>query len=1308
MWVRARNTFRVIDDYINSCYSEQSSSTSLEQLMAILNKAQALLVNILRNPSKNSLHRSVLNKSGEVVELDSGEVVKVDDGLRNEAIIISDLFNCDEFDALELVITGEVQIRHFPFLTRGLCAVVCYYDAHRFISAAVKALAEFKVDEKLPKSRELFEYLNQLLSDTAFIKRLIEVLQTVNVQSELQSLHHPNVNGLGGPKHQEILRELIEETLENCAQTLHLICSCWQLESAPPFLNDLFAPLKELQPNTPFRNTHLSLWTATLILISPHNLQNMRCARDLLMGFYKEVFLEDWQDSCLQASLQFAIVVSYNWLSVHQLVQEVLGGFSIKEDDLLEKAVDGLAFQFIRKCVISMPKFRKSFIAFATVDTLIKNFIAHLSNQVILLQHSGEIELQYVEEMLERGQLHRPRLHFENFIRCIADLYDGDSKYLEQLSAQFCSSESEELVKFLRNCRQLISPVLQVAFLDMLKNICKCRESACFIFGLLSPCHTKSAQSTLSWDHFWTAMHDYLGLFKRKKSQTSGIMHATQPGQHDTFQQIPQSELAGLVAWVQLVEIVAKNDQISRRHFADNSSWSCIETAISLVASGIPLVLKGALFRCLSSLAMDEHGAVKIWATLISLSVLTKTSSGKLVGIQWHLCSAACDALYNFLHHYAITAEAILDADPQIIVLTQILNDSPVFRSLAAVLCDGAERLHDFSPRSTDREAAVLSVLRLLDVSVSLHAPLIDAVRATNSSIIIASLDSLFLSSVESNGVTTYITVIASYLTQSELIPKHIYYVVSILRELCCCQPSIQSRIVQALLPLSLELIESFARLTSVKMAAIEASALDSPVYHGIDGLPVARVRGETARLFIEMCSSSIENDSGTTNLVYLFCGLRMPDLVNSVIESTGESWFRFRGTTMTCLHSLVDLLIEMTTSEVPFALPFAALFEPTLRLMLRLVSINCGCSTAILRFFRSNHDLIYRLTSFLLLLDTKKHNDKEEDIVLKNLKITIQGLVLHLSAVELSSLLQNRHYSQPERYFHLMLSQRDDIMEEQNSAVEPALGQGDIGYTPNKQRDEEEWPFLWKLLRTKADFNEMEIPVMELLNTKDWSSFQILSLCLRPTSANVQQCDIEHLNWLLCREFSMVANEMQPKFNFGISQDTKQLLQYCTTYNLMKNAEASLRQLLSGWLSFVNVLAIFCPVPFLAVGKLTASICALLKGLKEEVVEFRTTITDVADALIRFLIQPGKRSLQTKLDLYACISLILNYSTETLVPEREEYQDISRSGDGFLFGLTTSKIAQQDILRNALTKYGHELISLLSKDICDSPPGLR
>lgn len=37
----------------------------------------------------------------------------------------------------------------------------------------LQALGEFRVDEKVSKPLELFEYLNQLFSDTAFIKRLI-------------------------------------------------------------------------------------------------------------------------------------------------------------------------------------------------------------------------------------------------------------------------------------------------------------------------------------------------------------------------------------------------------------------------------------------------------------------------------------------------------------------------------------------------------------------------------------------------------------------------------------------------------------------------------------------------------------------------------------------------------------------------------------------------------------------------------------------------------------------------------------------------------------------------------------------------------------------------------------------------------------------------------------------------------------------------------------------------------------------------------------------------------------------------------
>lgn len=183
----------------------------------------------------------------------------------------------------------------------------------------------------------------------------------------------------------------------------------------------------------------------------------------------------------------------------------------------------------------------------------------------MILQRVCEEELLCAEELLEQGQLYRPNLHFEVFMRCIADLYDGESYELIALSSQYCSfqnvyfmknifsnyfiiriylyyflqfricgtyicdfinsikifqknyhlimvyplftlfvlllqlqnfSESiyrqtlfflfqEELVKFIKNGKNLVSPVLHVAFLDMVKNLCRCKSSANFLFELL-------------------------------------------------------------------------------------------------------------------------------------------------------------------------------------------------------------------------------------------------------------------------------------------------------------------------------------------------------------------------------------------------------------------------------------------------------------------------------------------------------------------------------------------------------------------------------------------------------------------------------------------------------------------------------------------------------------------------------------------------------------------------------------------------------------------------------------------------------
>lgn len=75
-------------------------------------------------------------------------------------------------------------------------------------------------------------------------------------------------------------------------------------------------------------------------------------------------------------------------------------------------------------------------------------------------------------------------------------------------------------------------------------------------------------------------------------------------------------------------------DSNARRQMLDNANWTCIEAIVGLVSSGVPLVLKGALFRLLAALAIEERGAVKTWATMITFSIISRTRAGKLSGIN--------------------------------------------------------------------------------------------------------------------------------------------------------------------------------------------------------------------------------------------------------------------------------------------------------------------------------------------------------------------------------------------------------------------------------------------------------------------------------------------------------------------------------------------------------------------------------------------------------------------------------------------------------------------------------------------------
>lgn len=66
--------------------------------------------------------------------------VAISKELLDEAIIISDMFNVDEIMTLELLCTAQREIFKHPGLSRGLVAVLLYYDGKKALVHSLRDL----------------------------------------------------------------------------------------------------------------------------------------------------------------------------------------------------------------------------------------------------------------------------------------------------------------------------------------------------------------------------------------------------------------------------------------------------------------------------------------------------------------------------------------------------------------------------------------------------------------------------------------------------------------------------------------------------------------------------------------------------------------------------------------------------------------------------------------------------------------------------------------------------------------------------------------------------------------------------------------------------------------------------------------------------------------------------------------------------------------------------------------------------------------------------------------------------------------
>uniref|UniRef100_A0A914M5A3 Uncharacterized protein n=2 Tax=Meloidogyne incognita group TaxID=654580 RepID=A0A914M5A3_MELIC len=878
------------------------------------------------------------------------------------------------------------------------------------------------------------------------------------------------------------------------------------------------------------------------------------------------------------------------------------------------------------------------------------------------------------------------------------------------------------------------------------------------------------------WDHFFASLRKYLDYFRSHIQLIPTIN-----GFVGDLQSISDGELSGLLSWTKLATAISLKDPDSRRQFCQDKGWSVIESSVGLLASPVPLVFKGCLCNFLAALAIDEMAAVNIWNCLLCEFICSKQIGGKSIGIQqdldsreahlkiydysqgfltlmkellshkarpstqqiapfihfivnsilcqfstrsysnitqmWMLVKLALDCLYQPLKTFFVTAVTVDNKVFEVQILCQLLSDSPLSRALLQIIAEGGSQLHENKFfHLPAREDATCSAIRLLYVAISNRSALSDAIRAVNCDILIATIESILFSPFpysQQKIDNCYMSLLFNYINEIDSFIRHAFFVWLIIKEATAQRPSLQSHIVQSLLPRRQKLINCVATLSIFSLEDIFVGINDLALID-IEGISYGRLKGEVCRLMLEVFNDAMQYNSNSPNITYALMNFDLMNISATILDLPGQG--------STCLHNILDIVLQLKTSDSPLSTHFSGLYEPALRLILRLCSLGSSSSSIVLRFLRSHYDLIYQLalSKVFKCLTQNNSNDvtptesfenesscwrrENDEYALATIQRSLQSIILELIALDLSSLLRSGLIEHPHKYLRLLFSTPSD--QTSQSLQSSNLFSSNI---------EGQNVLFWSLLESSRIFvGDLSPPICNKFDPNKME--ELLSLCIRKNSCNIEQFDVVYLQLLLNSEINCIMNTEIDV----IREEARSILHFCVKKNALNLLEGSCTHLLEGWLSVMNVLSVHVPLPFINISthkhilvdalfllrdycrlvemsselaasvatcfsRIVSSVCSMFEKY-EDIQKAKSAILPVLHLLIQCIVLSGySKSFTFKRELYICclrvLDLFCNFKGEKT--QRSEISsgttNLPLKNDDLLTLLLFNKLGQEE-----------------------------
>ncbi|XP_005734842.1 nuclear pore complex protein Nup205 isoform X3 [Pundamilia nyererei] len=661
LWGPLKELWETVDGAV---LRRQPESVHLLDLQ--LKKHKPHFLSLFKNPPKSAEQREKVRKAsteGIAIQGQQGSRL-LPEQLLTEAFILSDLFDIGELAALELLLAGEQQQPYFPGLTRGLVAVLLYWDGKLCMANSLRTLIQSRQGKTftLDLSGELValttRFTDELMSQ-GLTKRILTLVSEISVMREFERLQKER--GLGNEKHRKEVADLIKE----CRQALADSLFSWTCQS-PLSKDDTLALIGHLETVTAQADGSLDSVSLALVMALLYCLdvsfieQGTEDRDDLLQALpllterqyvsavhSRLMDSQPWKLPGLQAVCRLAWALLLRVLS--QLPQgSALVEFTEADEALADQALLGDVFLFMKEGILGCESFSQEEFYIRRVHSLITDFLALMPMKVKQLRNRADEDARLVHMSLQMDSELPSSLRkdLDHLMILIGEFYSKDPFGLELGLEFWCPTESLQhsslqgsylgmalqrpphkqvvLSKFVRQMGDLLPSTLYISYLRMLKGLANGPQCAHYCFSLLKTngaAHSDNIQgvsgSPVSWEHFFHSLMLYHENLRRDLPNPDSAHY-----RHPPLRGITQREMEGLTSFLQLLTTIITWSENARLALCEHPQWTPAVVMLGLLQCSVPPVLKAELLHCLAAFGKSPEIAASLWQSLEYTQIL--------------------------------------------------------------------------------------------------------------------------------------------------------------------------------------------------------------------------------------------------------------------------------------------------------------------------------------------------------------------------------------------------------------------------------------------------------------------------------------------------------------------------------------------------------------------------------------------------------------------------------------------------------------------------------------------------------------